>query len=61
MYATTAIGVSMIGPGHYSLDQAFNDYWLLTPKLTWVILAVGLLGGLANLALRRPSPASPPV
>jgi putative oxidoreductase len=61
LYATGAIGVSLIGPGRYSLDQALNDYWLLTPRLTWVILAVGLLGGIANLALRRPSPASPVV
>ncbi|HST07679.1 MAG TPA: hypothetical protein VLJ83_05875 [Gemmatimonadaceae bacterium] len=51
----------MIGPGRYSLDQALNDYWLLTPRLTWVILAVGLVGGIANVALRRPSPASPAV
>lgn len=61
IYAAGAVGVSLIGPGRYSLDQALGDYWLLTPRATWAILAVGLVGGIANLALRRPSPASPPV
>jgi putative oxidoreductase len=61
LYATGAIGVSLIGPGRFSLDEALGDYWLLTPGMTWAILAVGLVGGLANLAMRRPSPASPPV
>jgi putative oxidoreductase len=61
LYASAAIGVAMIGPGRYSLDAAIGDYWLLTPKVTWIVLAVGLLGGIGNLALRRPSPASPTV
>lgn len=37
------------------------DSRLLTPKVTWIVLAVGLLGGIGNLALRRPSPSSPTV
>jgi putative oxidoreductase len=61
LYATGAVGVSLIGPGRYSVDAAIGDYRLLTPGVTWVILALGLIGGFANLAMRRPSPASPPV
>jgi putative oxidoreductase len=61
LYATGAVGVSLIGPGRYSLDQALGDYRLLTPGVTWIILALGLIGGVVNLAMRRPTPASPPV
>jgi putative oxidoreductase len=61
LYSTAAIGISLTGPGRYSLDQAFGDYVLLTPKATWIILALGLIGGFANLAMRRPTPASPTV
>jgi putative oxidoreductase len=61
LYATAAIGVALIGPGRYSLDQMLGDYRLLTPGVTWIILALGFIGGFANLAMRRPTPASPPV
>jgi putative oxidoreductase len=60
LYAVGAIGVALTGPGHYSLDAALG-YQLSTPKLTWIFLALGLIGGIANLALRRPSPSSPVV
>jgi putative oxidoreductase len=61
LYAAGAVGVALIGPGRYSLDQALGDYRLLSPGVTWIILALGLIGGFANLAMRRPTPASPPV
>jgi putative oxidoreductase len=61
LYATAAVGVALIGPGRYSLDQALGDYRLLTPGVTWISLALGLIGGFVNLAMRRPTPASPPV
>jgi putative oxidoreductase len=61
LYAAGAVGVALIGPGRYSLDAMLGDYWVTSPKVTWVILAIGLLGGIGNLALRRPSPASPAV
>jgi putative oxidoreductase len=61
LYATGAIGVALIGPGRYSLDAMLGDNWVLNPKVTWTILALGLLGGIGNLALRRPSPTSPTV
>jgi putative oxidoreductase len=61
LYATAAIGISLTGPGIYSLDAALGNYRLVTPKVTWIILALGLIGGIGNLALRRPSPSSPVV
>lgn len=61
LYAAGAVGVSLTGPGRYSLDAALGNYWLLTPSLTWIFLAVGLIGGIGNLALRRPSTSSPAV
>jgi putative oxidoreductase len=61
LFATVGVGISLTGPGRYSVDAAMGNYKLLTPKVTWVILALGLIGGIANLMLRRPSPASPTV
>jgi putative oxidoreductase len=61
LYAVGAIGVALTGPGAYSLDAALGNYRLSTPKVTWIFLALGLIGGIANLALRRPSPSSPVV
>lgn len=59
--ATAAVGLALAGPGRYSLDEALGDYRLLTPKVTWILLALGLIGGIANLVMRRPSPGSPAV
>jgi putative oxidoreductase len=58
LYAAAAFGLALIGPGPYSLDAwlGITDLW--TPALTWVVLALGIVGGLANLALRRPTSAT---
>ena len=56
MYIAVAIGIALTGPGRYSLDYALGDYRLLTPALTWAILAIGIIGAFANLATRRPAP-----
>jgi hypothetical protein len=53
--ATAAVGIALTGPGRYSLDAALGDYRLLTPGVTWIILALGLIGAIANLAMRRPA------
>jgi putative oxidoreductase len=58
MYITVAIGIALTGPGRYSLDYAIGDYRLLTPTATWIILAVGIIGAFANLAMRRPAPTA---
>lgn len=55
LIATAAVGIALTGPGRYSLDAALGNYRLLTPAATWIILAIGLIGGVANLAMRRPA------
>jgi putative oxidoreductase len=56
--ATAAVAIGFTGPGRYSLDAAIGNYRLLTPAATWGILAIGLIGGIANLGLRRPAPSA---
>ena len=53
LYAAGAVALALTGYGLYSLDAALGiaDYW--TPALTATVLAVGVLGGVANLVLRR--------
>lgn len=55
LMAAAAVGLALTGPGRYSVDQALSNYRLLTPAATWGILAIGLIGGVANLAMRRPA------
>lgn len=56
MFAVAAIGLAMTGPGRYSLD--YQQGWLRweTPGITWVILAIGVILGIVNVAIRRPAP-----
>ena len=54
MFTVAAIGLALIGPGRYSLDYQLGWQRWETPRITLVILAVGVIGGLVNLALRRP-------
>jgi putative oxidoreductase len=62
LFAIAAVAVALIGPGQYSLDQLLGIGFLWTPVVTWGVLALGVLGGLANLALRRPAtPHAPAV
>ncbi|HZE09606.1 MAG TPA: DoxX family protein [Gemmatimonadaceae bacterium] len=61
LYATAVIGIALIGFGSYSLDSAlgFATFW--TPALIAIALIVGVVGGLANLMLRRHPPTTPAV
>jgi putative oxidoreductase len=61
LIATAAVAVALIGPGRYSIDAALGQTRLLSPGVTWAVLGVGLLGGFANLALRKPTQPSPGV
>jgi putative oxidoreductase len=58
VFATVAVGIALTGPGRYSLDYALGNYRLLTPTVTWIILAIGIIGAFANLAMRRPAPTA---
>src|SRR5262249_50977659 len=56
LYAAGALSLALTGPGRHSLDAVAGLASLWTPTVTAVVLAVGILGGIANLALRRPAP-----
>jgi putative oxidoreductase len=61
LYSTTAGGLALIGFGRYSLDAwlGLADRW--TPAEAWIALVVGVLGGVANLIVRRRSMTLPEV
>lgn len=56
LYVAGAIALALVGPGALSLDAALGMSDLWTPATAWTLLALGALGGAANLALRRPDP-----
>jgi len=53
LYGAFAAALALTGPGAFSLDAALGLTSLWTPALTWSVLAIGVVGGVANLALRR--------
>jgi putative oxidoreductase len=56
LYSIAAIRFALTGPGRYSLDALLGFHWAWTPRVIWIALAAGVLGGVVNLALRRPAP-----
>jgi putative oxidoreductase len=59
LYATAALGLALVGFGSYSLDALLGLSSVWTPGVTLAALAVGVVGGVANLALRRLPKAAP--
>lgn len=59
LYSIAAVRFALTGPGGYSLDAAFEFQWVWTPRVIWLALLAGVLGGLVNLGLRRRPPATP--
>jgi len=53
LYAAAALGLALTGYGQYSLDNALGIAGHLPASDTWIVLALGIVGGFANLALRR--------
>ena len=60
LYAAGAAALLLTGPGAYSVDALFGIESLWTPAVVWGVLAAGIVGGFANLLLRRPAPAPVP-
>jgi putative oxidoreductase len=58
LYGAGAAALALTGPGGYSLDGLIGLTQVWTPAVAWTALAVGALGGVANLAIRRPAPAA---
>jgi putative oxidoreductase len=58
LYSTAAVAIALTGYGAYSLDAALGLTSFWTEGFTLAVLALGAIGGAANLALRRPSPAA---
>jgi putative oxidoreductase len=61
LYATVVVGITMIGFGSFSLDAALGLYTLWTPGIVGLALIAGVLGGIANLLLRKTPPTTPTV
>ncbi len=57
LYAGGAVALALAGPGLYSVDALLGIESLWTPAVAWGVLAVGIVGGFANLLLRRSVPA----
>ena len=57
LYATVGIALAFTGYGAYSLDAALGLDTFWTPGLTIAVLALGAIGGIVNVAIRRPAAA----
>jgi putative oxidoreductase len=58
LYAVAAVVFALAGYGRYSLDGALGIANRWPAPLTWALIAAGIVGGLANVAIRRrPTPA----
>ena len=55
LYSTAAVALALTGFGAYSLDAGLGLSWPV--EVIWVALGVGVLGGFANLAVRKATPA----
>ena len=53
LYGIGAAALTLSGPGRYSLDALLGLTSLWASPVGWAALAAGILGGIANLALRR--------
>ncbi len=57
LYGVVAAALTLMGPGAYSIDEWLGLSAAWTPAFGWMVLGLGVLGGVGNLALRRPPAA----
>jgi putative oxidoreductase len=62
LYIAAALTFAMTGYGRYSFDTllGWGSVGSWPAAATWIILAIGVIGGFANLALRRPVNSAAP-
>ena len=58
LYGTGALAIALAGFGPFSLDALLGIATIWTPRITAIVLAIGVIGGIANLLVRRPTTAS---
>lgn len=56
LYAAGAISLALTGPGLFSLDAVLGLTPLWTPGIVGAAIAIGVMGGIVNLGLRRSAP-----
>ena len=56
LYGTGAAAIALIGNGAYSLDALLGLSW--PAEVIWIALALGVVGGFANLAIRKTAPTA---
>lgn len=56
LYIVAAVAIALIGNGAYSLDSLLTLTW--APEVVYAVLAIGIVGGFANLAIRKTAPAA---
>jgi putative oxidoreductase len=59
IFAAGAFGLALTGPGLFSLDALLGLTSLWSSGFAWAALALGAMGSVTNLALRRPAPVHP--
>jgi putative oxidoreductase len=57
--AIAAVAIALSGPGRYSVDAALGVTAAENSLITWILLLLGLVGGLLSLLVRRPAPPAP--
>ncbi|MGH7122967.1 MAG: DoxX family protein [Stellaceae bacterium] len=57
IYALGAVALALTGFGAFSVDAALGLQGIWTPALSLGVLAIGILGGVGNLLVRRPRTA----
>jgi putative oxidoreductase len=56
LYAAMAFTIALTGPGVFSFDAVLGLSSLWTPRVVLLAIALGIVGGLVNLGLRRSAP-----
>ncbi len=53
IFGAGSFALALTGPGQFSLDAALGLQALWSPAIAWAAVAIGVVGGIANLVARR--------